>query len=141
MNKLQQYDALLNLIGLGVITPLEFIEQYKKIGGNTMTKADLKDGMVVEFETGDKALILGNKLIYQNGYDSLDKVNNELEFEGYYFNEKIVAIYIMKTNSAGTKGMLSDHLRHTLIWQREEIVEMTMEEINKALGKKVKVVE
>ena len=113
-------------------------DNFKKIGGNTMTKADLKDGMVVEYRQGDKAILLNNKLTEEYTHMNLEDYNEnliEIDGSGQY---DIMKIY---STSANTLDTLFDYEKLTLTWERDEVVEMTMAEINEALGKKIKVVE
>ena len=101
------------------------------------TKADLKDGMVVEAKDGRRRLVIGKKFMGQstwtefNNYtdDLKNRINSDFDIEKVY-------------KSSGNKfdTVFKDHFL-TLIWEREEAYkEMTVAEIEEKLGYKIKVV-
>ena len=100
------------------------------------TKADLKDGMVVEVDNGKKFLVLGDKFIGYSEWLSLSHYTDELSDGQWTVNK------VYKTNPYTIHNIFeSKHL--TLIWERKEEpkpVEMTLKEICKALGKEIKIV-
>ena len=100
------------------------------------TKADLKDGMVVEFKNGQKRLVLGDKLIGSNAYTYVSNFKENLVSDIY--NLTINKVY--KPTAQFLRDIFEDNCL-TLIWERkEEPVEMTLAEVCKALGKEIKIV-
>lgn len=104
------------------------------------TKADLKDGMVVKLANGDKYFILNNRILDDYGYLSLSEYNANLE----YRDDKSHKYTIKKVYKVDAYDLdVLDDNYHALIWERKEKpepVEMTIEEICKALGKEIKIV-
>lgn len=108
------------------------------------TKADLKDGMVVEIRAGDRFVVMGDKLPGLDEFMRLNEYTDDLLTAGRrtatYANFDIVKIYQSHSN------ILSEWFDDewlTLIWERKEepkYAEMTVEEIEKKLGYKIKVV-
>lgn len=106
------------------------------------TKADLKDGMIVELVNGKRYLVLNEKMISRDGCFRFEQFNNDLELKGYEAEGWDVD-KIYKTCGNLLYNIFDDEFL-TLIWEREEEkpepVEMTIEEICKALGKEIKIV-
>lgn len=102
-----------------------FHEGYLVLGGykperkEQMTKDDLKKGMIVKHMDGELREIL------EDGHDS---------YLGVCLRDDL-------TNSGGYGKDMDVVAVYSPIWKREEVTEMTMEEINAALGKTIKVVE
>lgn len=98
-------------------------------------KSDLKDGMVVEYRNGTKRLVAGSILIGTNGYNQL-----------YYYNEDLCSeqdettIYKVYDTVFNIKDF--DNKELDLLWKREQdvIKELTIEDIEKKFGCKVKIV-
>lgn len=102
------------------------------------TKADLKDGMVVEYQNGDRRMVLGDKLIADFGFAFLSSFTDTLE--GIKYNDMIID-KVYKSTAHTLVNYFKDH-NLTLIWERpkeEPIKEMTVAEIEKELGYKVKI--
>lgn len=108
----------------------------------SFTKADLKDGMIVENVNRNKKIVVGDTLMGNDRYSALDSFYDDLTSKvDDCFN--IIRVYetkIPKLNDIfKTKNL-------TLIWERpskpveEPVKEMTIEEIEKLVGCKVKVV-
>lgn len=114
-----------------------------------MKKSDLKTGMVVETENGEKYLVMlepdceGRELInFSGGYMSLSSYNDELMLEKSYEEFDIMKVYSV---GGSIRWLLRDKelMNFKLIWQRKEIKEikeMTVKEIEKELGYKIKIV-
>lgn len=113
----------------------------------SFTKADLKDGMVVETK-GEVAgrnryLVLGDRLIQRMGCFELYNFTDDLvrcagSIDDRYYD--IVKVY--KSSAKTLERIFADDCLE-LIWERETeepCKEMTVEEIEKILGHKVKVV-
>lgn len=106
------------------------------------TKADLKDGMVVECQNGFRRLVVGDMLIGQNGWLDLGEFNYDLRCSGYDF-ESLHIVKVYETKCPRSFGALLDDDNLELIWQRTETKHMTVEEIRQKLeeltGEKIEV--
>lgn len=100
-----------------------------------MTKADLKDGMVCEKRNGELMLWLNGALRGMERWCS--GTGDDLKSTRGNKDNDIVKIY--RTDGRVLKDMFSPRLL-TLIWERKEPKEMTMGEIESALGYPVKIV-
>ena len=116
-----------------------------------MKKSDLKTGMVVETRYGEKYLVMLNpdyknmELInFKGGYMPLYYYNNELIFTEQSVLGFDVGFDVVKVYSVGwtIRDLLTDKecMEFKLIWERNEPKEMTIEEIEKELGYKIKIV-
>ena len=107
---------------------LEWSDYMKK----EFTKADLKDGMVIEYANGKRRLVLNDFIVGKDGYYYLS-----------YYKENLKAkcdpdkdiVRVFKINTATTL----DYIFHTknleLIWEQKETKRMTTEEMRKKLEK------
>lgn len=106
------------------------------------TKADLKDGMVVEYQNGFRRLVVGDMLIGQNGWLDLGEFNYDLRCSGYDF-ESLHIVKVYETKCPRSFGALLDDDNLELIWQRTETKRMTAEEMRKKLeeltGEKIEI--
>lgn len=103
------------------------------------TKADLKDGMIVEFANGKRFMVLDNDLISHNTYMGMKDYDDSLNYK-YNPDNKINKIY--KSKACFFREIFDDDYL-TLIWERKtkpKPVEMTLAEVCKALGKEIKIV-
>lgn len=95
------------------------------------TKADLKDGMVVEYRNGERRIVIDNMLIGKSGFSTLNKFSENLKE-----NEQAEAIDIMKIyiilKARRFESVLNDN-NLELIWDREETKRMTVEEMRQKL--------
>lgn len=96
------------------------------------TKADLKDGMVVEQRDGDMYLVLAGMVVRKRGYNRIGDYDDDLKCAGYTGGD-IVKVYRITPGSLGCikdvfiKGNLE------LIWERKEPKKMTIEEMRQKL--------
>lgn len=126
-----------------IYTFLEWSD-YMEDKNNKFTKADLKDGMVIECRDKDRFLVFGHKLLNSNGFDFINDIADDLTDKKYKDKDfDIMKVY--KVNIENVKR-LSDILKHEnleLIWERNEAKKMTTEEMRKKLeeltGEKIKV--
>lgn len=95
------------------------------------TKADLKDGMVVEYNDNcfGKRLVIGGFLIGEDGYDDLVNYNENLK--NVVSDLEIVRVYKIKCMGKISSIMYDVNLE--LIWERKERKKMTIEEMKKKL--------
>ena len=95
------------------------------------TKADLKDGMVVEYNDSyfGKRLVIGGFLIGEDGYADLKGYNENLK--SVKSDLEIVRVYKIKCIER-ISSIMKDH-NLELIWERKEPKKMTVEEMRKKL--------
>lgn len=108
---------------------VEFVEKG-------FTKADLKPGMVVEMRDGNRFLLIDNTLIGSKEWDTMNSFADDL-INKLHHDCDICKVYHPKGRYV---EQLLDDKYLTLIWEREEAKEMTVAEIEKQLGYKVKVI-
>lgn len=104
------------------------------------TKADLLKHMVVRTRVGLKYIVVDNVLMGRDSYLMLREFNNDLTHESENRNLDIVKVY--ETTGWSFESSIADK-NLTLIWERKEEPqpkEMTVKEIEEALGYPVKVV-
>lgn len=110
-----------------------------------MTKLDLKTGMVVQTRIGAKFLVMlnpdceGRDLIcFSGSYMSLSNYTNTLEYPNSGYD--IVRVFTLG-ESIGWLFLNKNGLNYKLIWERKKgTKEMTVKEIEKELGYKIKIV-
>lgn len=117
-------------------TILEWSDYMRK----EFTKADLKDGMVVEYRNGERRIIIDNMLIGKSGFSTLNKFSEELK-DNYFDEHTIVKTY--KISEARTFAYVLNDNNLELIWERTEVKRMTAEEMCQKLeeftGEKIEV--
>lgn len=104
-----------------------------------LTKSDLKDGMVIENREGTILLLVGDVLMNSNQYMWSTTIKDDLTHK-IFRDLDIVKVY---TTSGNTFSTVLNESNLTLIWERKEEPshkEMTVEEIEKELGYKIKVI-
>lgn len=108
------------------------------------TKADLKDGMVVEYRSGERRLVVANMLIGKDGFLTLDSFRENLESIEFVQEYTIAKIY--KVKEARSFECILEDCNLDLIWERTETYHhkrMTAEEMRKKLeeltGEKIEV--
>jgi hypothetical protein len=98
------------------------------------TKADLKDGMVVEYRYGDRELVLGNKTLYFDGCHDLATYNDDLTSKRSPPYANIVKVFTVNDSVGDIYDITdSDHL--TLVWERKEV----KKELKYKVGDRVRV--
>ena len=117
--------------GYSVLEWSDFITKF--------TKGDLRDGMVVESLKAKRYQVLGDRLVGSNSYMLLSDLTKDLK-DLSSPDDTIIKVY--KSNARTLSEILNiDYL--TLIWEREERqepIEMTLEEVCRELGKEIKIV-
>lgn len=117
-----------------------FADQIEKVEDTKMTKKDLESGMVVETRDGDRYLVIEKSGVINfmnlDGKTYFDEKNMK---DDMTFPEWCDHCDIMKVFPG---DITLDGCRETtdLIWERKEPKEMTVAEIEAALGYPVKVV-
>lgn len=104
------------------------------------TKADLKNGMVVEQRCGVRKIVIDDKIIGYDSFGELKSYEDNLSKKGCFYSDlDIIKVYkFANTLRDSIKGK---NLK--LIWQRQEkpdYKEITIAEIEEKFGCKVKIV-
>ena len=107
---------------------IEYSTLKEKI--KTMSKSDLKNGMVVELADGSRALVINGLLVFEDGYQGLSAYKDDLTTK--IFNNEMQINKVFKSKLYNLCDVLVDNL--TLIWEREEKEELKV-------GDKVKVID
>lgn len=120
-----------------IITFDEFMEEYEM---KNFTKDNLKVGMLVEFKCDVRKVVMPNKNgLYLMGCSSsyeLHDFNDDLTHKN---NDDIMKVYDLPRYNIISNSIYSRDNRN-LLWEREEVKELTIDEISELLGYKVKVV-
>lgn len=93
------------------------------------TKADLKDGMVVEYRDGDRRLVIDKYLIGKKAHYELSTYNENLE-DGY---PGLTIMKVFKIRQRAILERILDDDNLELIWERTEPKKMTVEEMRQKL--------
>ena len=93
---------------------IEYSTLKEKI--KTMTKSDLKNGMVVELASGSRALVINGLLLFEDGYQGLSGYKDDLTTK--IFNNEFQINKVFKSKLHNLCTVLTDDL--SLIWKREE---------------------
>lgn len=110
-------------------TILEWSDYMQK----EFTKADLKDGMVVEQRDGNRYLVLAGVAVRECGRNEISGYTNNLGWYGTYRGGDIVKIYRIIPESLGSIEEVFVKSNLELIWERKEPKKMTVEEMRKKL--------
>lgn len=104
------------------------------------TKTDLKTGMMVETDDGGLYAVFGEWLLAMDDRMDLDEYTRDLKHDCEE-DWSIVRVYDVCDECLCDIRDIFDTDNLVLIWEREkEYIEMTVEEIEKELGYKVKIV-
>jgi hypothetical protein len=83
-----------------------------------MRKSDLKDGMVIEWDSREKGVIINDSIRYEIGFDRLSILSEDLAYKG----DKINKIFIVKEKCCGLSSIfIDDNLE--LIWERKREID------------------
>lgn len=137
--------------GSGEYSTRDFAEKYNyKIlewsdyMDKEFTKADLRDGMVVEQRDGDMYLVLAGMVVRKRGYNRIGDYDDDLKCAGYTGGD-IVKVYRITPGSLGCIEEVFVKSNLELIWERKEPKKMTVEEMRKKLeeltGEEIEVME
>lgn len=106
------------------------------------TKADLKDGMVVEERRGVRGIVLRNRILYEYGWGWLGSWKEDLTCD---FNDSldIIKVYKIKMEYAFKLSNILNIENLELIWERTETKRMTAKEMRQKLeeltGEKIEI--
>lgn len=115
------------------------ILKWEDFMNHTFTKADLKNWDIVQYRNGNTAIVntdLGS-LISKEGYNQLGCFRDDLTCCDHDFD--IVAVRRPKVD-AHCQLNAFEYSRGTLVYERQEVEEMTLEQVCKLLGKNIKIV-
>lgn len=93
------------------------------------TKADLKDGMVVEYRDGDRRLVINECLVGKDSHYELSAYNENLKNK----YPRLTIMKVFKICRRAILGNILDDDNLELIWERKEPKKMTIEEMRKKL--------
>ena len=121
-------------------TILEWSDYMQK----EFTKADLKDGMIVEYRDGTRRIVIGNVFIGKDRFNYID--NYKCSLESYRIKEYDICKVYSFLLPYGFNSLFKDN-NLKLIWERTEVYtevkNMTTEEMRQKLeeltGKKIEV--
>lgn len=99
---------------------------------NEFTKADLKDGMVVEQRDEGMYLVLAEAAVRKGGFNNIDGYTDDLKCGGYTGGD-IVKVYRITSKSLGCIEDVFIKSNLELIWERKEPKKMTIEEMREKL--------
>jgi hypothetical protein len=132
-----------------VIFPITSKEKEKETMNKNFTKADLKVGYVVKTRSGTLYMVMPEKddnlILVREGRHG-EPVNNYLPDLMHNLSSRFDCIQTLDIMEVYGRPALKYHAldisteRRPLLWKREEPKEMTLEEVEKALGYPVKIV-
>lgn len=110
------------------------------------SKNDIKSGYVVELRDGSLMMAMrcnqdtfDKILVEKEGeWMPFDCLNSDLTFNDYREYD-IMKVYGLNQYPYRALNISSDD--RTLLWERKETIEMTMDEVCKALGRQIKIVD
>lgn len=137
--------------GSGEYSTRDFAEKYNyKIlewsdyMDKEFTKADLRDGMVVEQRNGEMYLVLAGMVVRRGEHNSIVGYTDGLKWEGYTGGD-IVKVYRITPESLRRIEDVFIKSNLELIWERKEPKKMTVEEMRQKLeeltGEEIEVTE
>lgn len=94
------------------------------------TKADLKSGMVVEYRDGKRRLVLNNRLVGKDGYYELNMYTEDMK-DKECSERDIMRVFKIVIITTLNRIFHIENLE--LIWEREEVKRMTVEEMRQKL--------
>ena len=135
----EQYKGETCYTGFGEFSPYRYynskgyeILEWSDYMQEEFTKADLKDGMVVEQRDGNMYLVLAGKAVRKGRCNHIDGYTDDLKWEGYTGGD-IVKVYRITPESLGCIEDVFIKSNLELIWERTESKKMTVEEMRKKL--------
>jgi hypothetical protein len=101
---------------------LELLGSYK--GPAEFTKSDLKDGMVVQYRNGERALVLAGNFVGKFGFMKISSYNDDLIMPevrtSLTRDYDICKVYMPRSDEACSLDHIFDIHRLDLIWKRKE---------------------
>lgn len=127
-----------------VITLEEYIKETKM--RTEFKKSDLKNGMLVKTRNGNSYIFIEypdmHIFVRRDGYNRIGEYKEDLTINRGHNDDELDIIEVYEpVQYITTLNIEQEIVKATLIWKREEVVEMTVSEIEKKLGiKNLKVV-
>lgn len=120
-----------------------FEEELELVSSNPFTISDLKTGLVVEYANGKRALVVKNRLLSVDGYNSLESYNEDLTCANPRYT--INRIYTVDLNEVYKLEDFLSFENLELVWERKNFVseprKMTKAEIEAQLGYEIEIME
>jgi hypothetical protein len=127
------------------------ITKEQLMAQHPFTKADLKSGMVVEIRSGQTLLVVGGSLLTLTGGGLIISKHYGKDLKNLLNpNADIMKIYGLPFDgfkdhlNSDVSDLMTKHYKDPkickLLWEREEVAEMTLEQVCEALGKTIKIV-
>lgn len=131
--------------GYHVEEPSYFIFSDEMLEPAEFTKDDLETGMVVEYRDGCRRVVFGNRLLGKQAYCLLNDFEETLLTKSTSHNMDIMKVYRPRVEQLYDIEDFFEFARLELIWERQEepepeAEEMTLAEIEKELGRKIKII-
>jgi hypothetical protein len=116
------------------------ILEWEDFMKHTFTKADLKTGDVILRRSGDVEIVIKehNVLLRPRECNRLADLNDDLT-HSFLRDGDVIAVRRPNTPIDCQFGAFKDK-RGTLIYERQEVEEMTLEQVCKLLGKEIKII-
>lgn len=117
------------------------ILEWSDFMNKEFTKADLKTGDIVKFRDGHTGIVNGefDMIITQTCWQDLD--GYKIDLTSGYGNEQFDIIAVRRPKKKGDCQFIAFEYRWgTLVYERKEVEEMTLEQVCKLLGKEIKIV-
>ena len=108
---------------------------------DTFTKEDLKTGDVIQCRGGLVGIVIRelDTIVTQCSY--LDMANYEQDLTSRFGNDKFDIVAVRRPKKKGDCQLLACKYQWgDLIYERPEVVEMTLAEVCKLLGKEIKII-
>ena len=110
----------------------------------TFTKKDLKNRMVVEYRNGERYMVVDDILLGDNYWCSLSQYSDDLTRKSCRVGEVCSDYDIVKVFPEiyyySRMRTISVRNGDKILWQRHEVKEVTMTEIEEKFGCKVKII-
>ena len=114
---------------------------YSKPKKHAFTKADLETGDVILRRNGDVEIFNGSLRMFIRqdwGWNDIDEVRDDLS--NYVYRDYDIVAVRRPTIKADCAFDAFEHKRGTLVYERKEVEEMTLEQVCKLLGKEIKII-
>jgi len=103
-----------------------------------MKKSDLENRMVVECRNGNKYMVVDDMLLSTDGYNYLSSYTSDLFIKTTLTTEFLSEYDIMKVYKQ--IDVFDFDIANNIIWERTEVKEVTMADVEKKFGCKIKIV-
>lgn len=120
-----------------------FEEELELVSSNSFTISDLKTGWVVEYDNGERALVVNDRLLSDDGYNMLESYDEDLTCVNPRYS--INRIYTINVDDVYNLEDFLSFENLELVWERKNFVseprKMTKSEIEAQLGYEIEIVE